>query len=133
MAYTIHRIQRTDADDWLRLRNQLWEADDHQQEIEQFFRGELDEPLEVLIARDQQGRAAGHVELSIRTDIPGLEGVRTGYIEGLYIVTQHRGSGLTRQLLRASEEWAVAQGCEALATDRADRVIVYRRFGVTGY
>lgn len=128
MPYVIRPILDTDAADWLRLRNQLWEGDDHETEIARFFRGEAEEPVAVLLAVDAQGAVVGHVELSIREDIPSLQGVRTGYIEGLYVDAPHRGAGVTLQLLRAAQQWAREQGCEAFASDRDDRVIVDARY-----
>jgi aminoglycoside 6'-N-acetyltransferase I len=128
LKYLITSIRPKDADEWLRFRNLLWEANDHANEIEQFFAGDLDEPVEVLIARDANGRAVGHVELSIRKDVSGLDGVKTGYIEGLYVDVPYRSSSLVIELLRASENWARTQGCVAFASDRQDRIIIHRRF-----
>lgn len=128
MSYRLHPARPIDTADWLHLREQLWAGDDRAAEIAQYFAGELDEPVEVLIARAADGTAAGHVELSIRNDIAGLEGLRTGYIEGLYIDAAHRHRALALALLRASEDWAQQQGCLAFASDRDDRVIVHRRY-----
>lgn len=135
MPYSIRPISPSDSDEWLRLRNLLWDGDDHQAEISQFFRGELDEPVDVLLAINDNKNVVGHVELSIREDVPSLEGLRTGYIEGLYVVAEHRATGVAVQLLRASEQWAREQGCQAFASDREDRIIVHTRFpkpGLTG-
>lgn len=126
--YTLHPARPRDTADWLRLRDRLWEGDDHATEIASYFAGQLDEPIEVLIARTLDGTAVAHVELSIRDDIAGLEGQRTGYIEGLYVDEAHRHHGVALLLLRASEAWAQAQRCTAFASDRDDRVIVHRRF-----
>jgi aminoglycoside 6'-N-acetyltransferase I len=128
MNYTINPANPDDATDWLSLREKLWDADDHAAEIQQYFAGTLFEPVQVLIARDEAGRAAAHVELSIRHDLAPLEGIRTGYIEGLYVEPAHRRSGLVQRLLRESERWAQAQGCQAFASDRSDRVIVHARY-----
>lgn len=128
MQYVIRPVRPSDSSAWLRLRNLLWAGDVHEAEIAAFFDGTVVEPVEVLIAHDHAGGAVGHVELSIREVVAGLEGVRTGYIEGLYIEESHRSTGLAIRLLRASEKWAQAQGCQAFASDREDRVIIHRRF-----
>ena len=51
-------------------------------------------------------------------------------VEGLYEVPEARGRGITRRLLRASVDWARQQKCTAFASDRADRVIMDRRYTV---
>lgn len=127
-VYVLRPVGPADAAAWARLREALWEGDDHAVEIAQYFAGTLGEPQEVLLAIAPSGEAVGHVELSIREDVPGLDGIVVGYIEGLYIAPGHRTPALLRRLLRASEDWARAQGCRAFASDREDRVIVHARF-----
>ena len=127
-AITIAAVTERDAADWLVLRDRLWPADDHAREIADYFAGRLEEPVEVFIARDADGRAVAHVELSIREDLDALRGVRTGYIEGLYVEPAFRGSGLVGRLLRHSRQWARAMKCLAFASDRDDRVIIAVRF-----
>lgn len=128
MSCVIRPIDPRHADDWQRLRTRLWAGEDHGPEVRRFFAGTLDEPVEVLLAFDDRGCAVAHVELSIRDDVAGLTGVRTGYVEGLYVDPAHRGTGLASQLLRAAVRWAAANGCRAFASDREDRVIVHARF-----
>lgn len=128
MSVSILPVKEQDAADWLALRNLLWLADDHASEIEQYFSGGLEEPVEVLIARDATGAAVGHVELSIRHDLEELQGIKTGYIEGLYVAPSHRSTDLVKRFLRESEKWALEQGCSAFASDRSDRVITHRKF-----
>lgn len=128
MNYPLHAARPGDHRDWLRLREQLWEGDDHAEEIARYFAGTLEEPVEVLIARSPDGDAVAHVELSIRDDVDGLRGQRTAYIEGLYVDEAHRHRGVALLLLRAAEQWARDQGCAAFASDRDDRVIIDRRY-----
>ncbi|EPE4527954.1 GNAT family N-acetyltransferase [Pseudomonas aeruginosa] len=128
MTVTIRPIDQSDALDWLRLRNAIWEGEDHEREIAAFFRGELEEPVQVLLAVNARGEAVAHVELSLRLDVPGLEGFRTGYIEGMYICPNYRKTGVALCLLRAAEQWAKQQDCAAFASDREDRVVVHSRF-----
>jgi aminoglycoside 6'-N-acetyltransferase I len=128
MEYSVRPIQPKESEEWLRLRNLLWGADDHATEIAQFFAGDIEEPVEVLIACDTDSHVVVHVELSIRNDIAGLNGIKTGYIGRLYVDVPHRSSGLVRKVLRESEQWARNQGCTAFASDRQDRIIVHKRF-----
>lgn len=131
MTFLIRPVEQHDANAWERLRNRLWEGEDHKSEIAEFFSGETEEPNEVLLAVTAGNKAIAHIELSLRYDIEGLAGLKTGYIEGLYVEDEHRASGVTLQLLRAAESWAQEQGCLAFASDRADRVIIHARYTAT--
>jgi aminoglycoside 6'-N-acetyltransferase I len=125
----------TDAAAWESLRRKLWPdgASDHGPEIAAFFDGKHFKDLTaVLIAEDGTGGIVGFAELSIRDDVPTLRGVRTGYVEGLYVVPRARFLGVARKLLQASRTWARKQRCAAFASDRADRVVVDRTFANVG-
>jgi aminoglycoside 6'-N-acetyltransferase I len=122
----IRRIHPHDANTWLHLRCALWPdgQEDHAPEIAAYFRGELPDVAEVLIAEDAHGEVIAFAELSVRTDLPGLAGERAGYVEGLYVIPEARGSGITRALLQASRGWARERNCAAFASDRAERIII---------
>jgi aminoglycoside 6'-N-acetyltransferase I len=119
-----------DAETWERLRCELWPdgREDHAEEIAAFFAGTTVEPDAVFIVEDPEGNAIAFAELSVRTNLPTLVGTRVGYVEGLYVVPEARGSGVTRALLRASRDWARRQNCAAFASDRAERVIIDKSF-----
>jgi len=85
-----------------------------------------------LIAEDRNATAVGYAEVSIRDDVPFLNGIRTGYVEGLYVLPQARGHGVALKLLRALRRWAHEQRCVAFASDRASRIIVDRCFARFG-
>jgi aminoglycoside 6'-N-acetyltransferase I len=128
---TIRRAAPADAPVWELLRRQLWPdaAEDHGPEIAMFFAGHHFKDLtEVLLAEDHDAVAVGYAELSIRDDVPGLSGVRAGYVEGLYVLPAVRHMSIGRRLLQASRKWAVEQGCTAFASDRAGRIVVDKTF-----
>jgi aminoglycoside 6'-N-acetyltransferase I len=112
------------------MRRDLWPdgAGDHATEIAMFFAGSLKEPLAVLVVANPTGTIVGVAELSIRADLPGMEGKRVGYLEGLYIRPEVRHRGIVRRLLHASRNWARQQGCTAFASDRAGRIIIDRSY-----
>jgi aminoglycoside 6'-N-acetyltransferase I len=126
----IRPVRPDDADLWERLRCELWPngREDHRKEIAAFFAGTVVEPDAVIIVEDGEGNAIAFAELSVRTALPTLVGTRVGYVEGLYVVPEARGLGVTRALLRASRDWARQQNCAAFASDRADRVIIDKSF-----
>jgi aminoglycoside 6'-N-acetyltransferase I len=126
----IRPVVPSDAEVWRRLRCKLWPDgnNDHGLEIANFFAGLLREPLAVFLAFDAANKTAGLVELSIRTDVPSLEGKRTAFIEGLYVVPEMRFCGVARRLLNTSRDWSRSMHCVAFASDRSGRYIVDRQY-----
>lgn len=122
----IREARPSDAAAWEALRRELWPdgTEDHGPEIAAFFAGTIAEPNAVLVAEDANGEIIAIAELSIRYDVAGLNGKRTGYVEGLYVRPAWRNRGISRELLLASKEWARKSMCEAFASDRAGRVVV---------
>ncbi len=126
----IRPINSSLASAWEAIRKKLWPegSEEHATEIRVFFNGCSTDPVEVLTAHNSSNSMVGLVELSIRLNVAGLEGKRTGYVEGLYVDPGLRGQGVARMHLTESRRWARKQGCAAFASDRADRVIIDRRF-----
>jgi aminoglycoside 6'-N-acetyltransferase I len=129
---TIRPVVRADAAEWLRLRTLLWPdgANDHEQKIEAFFAGKLDEPDAVFIAQNSDSRVLALLELAVRSELLEMKSERIGYVEGLFVEPEARRGNVARRLLEFSREWARERRCTVFASDRAERVIVYQRFGV---
>lgn len=127
----VREVALSDAPVWTALRGELWPdgVSEHGAEIAAFFRGTLPEPSAVLLSETIEGKIVGFAELSFRGDVPGLEGKRVGYVEGLYVIPEFRNKGVATKLLRASRSWATRQKCEAFASDRAGRFVIDRGFG----
>jgi aminoglycoside 6'-N-acetyltransferase I len=108
-----------DRDAWLDLRGQLWpdSRDTHARDVDRFFSGQSREPLAVLLARDESGRALGFAELSIRAYAEGCETDHVAFLEGWFVVPDARGRGVGRALVAAGESWARSQGCTEFASD----------------
>lgn len=125
----IRAVEPVDAAAWEAMRRDLWPegAEDHGHEIAAFFAGRLDEPQAVLVVEEGSSLIA-FAELSTRDDIKELAGRKVGYIEGLYVVPSFRHRGVARKLLSAARMWAGQNRCQALASDRADRIIVDPHF-----
>ncbi len=130
MPWTIRAARPDDALTWERLRYALWPGDDetHGEVTSAYFAGALNDPAHVLVAENPDSTLAGFAELSIRTDVEGLVGERTGYVEGLYVLPLARSQGIALQLLHTSREWSRAQHCTHFASDRDDRVIIDRSY-----
>jgi GNAT superfamily N-acetyltransferase len=82
-----------------------------------------------LIVANRAGEPIAIVELSVREDVPGFEGKRAGYVEGLYVIPELRHRGIARKL-HTSLNWARENQCVAFASDRAERIVRYKRFAV---
>jgi len=118
----LRRVERNDRDSWLCMRDALWPATDHSHAIDAYFAGEAREPLQVLIAFDDEN-PIGFIELSIRPYAEGCETDRVAFVEGWYVDPNSRGTGVGAALIRAAEEWARSQDCTELASDtEADNV-----------
>jgi len=123
---------------WLRMRQALWPEDDgnsHAHEIDEFFAGRRNMPLEVLLAVDERGDPIGFAELSIRAYAEDCDTDRVAYLEGWYVSPQFRRRGVGRALVGAAEGWARAQGCTEFASDalldNATSAAAHRALGFT--
>jgi len=117
---TVRAATPSDKQAWLRMRRALWpndEGDSHTREIDEFFAGRLQMPLEVLLALDESGRAIGFAELSIRPYAEDCETDRVAYLEGWYVDPHARRQGVGRALVVAAENWAKRQGCTEFGSD----------------
>lgn len=115
----IHPVKQSDRGSWERMRDALWPspAREHAGEIDRYLAGQVREPLEVLMAFDELGRAIGLIELSIRAYAEGCATDRVAFIEGWYVDPHARGKGVGAALINAAEAWARAQACTELGSD----------------
>src|SRR5215469_10402028 len=118
-ALTVRPVEDADGESWLQLRVQLWPEEsehEHREEMAMFLRGELGEPLAVLVA-ESQGALVGFAELSIRPTAEGCRTNRIGYLEGWFVAPAERRKGVGRALVEAAERWARELGCTEFASD----------------
>lgn len=87
---------------------------------------EMEEEMEKLLSinRDavflawEGGTAIGFAHCSLRHDyVEGASYSPTGYLEGIFVVEEHRGKGVAAALLAACEDWARKQNCREFASD----------------
>ena len=116
---TIESVTPADRDVWLDMRGQLWPGsrDTHPRDVDRFYAGHAREPLAVLLAKDDDGRALGFAELSIRSYAEGCTTDNVAFLEGWFVVPEARGRGVGRALVAACEQWARSQGCSEFASD----------------
>jgi aminoglycoside 6'-N-acetyltransferase I len=105
------------------MRTLLW----HDTPLEEHL-GELDDllrlgtngtlPMAILVALDQAGTPIGFLEVGLRSHADGCNPARpVGFVEGWFVQEASRNCGVGRELMRAAEEWARAQGCREMASD----------------
>ena len=63
-------------------------------------------------------KPAGFAQCQLRHDyVEGTETSPVGYLEGIYVLPEHRCKGCARELLVHCEQWAREQGCTEFASD----------------
>ena len=62
--------------------------------------------------------AIGFAQCGLRHDyVEGTSSSPVGYLEGIYVLPDHRHEGVAKQLLKACEGWAKSRGCTEFASD----------------
>ena len=121
----IRPAQTTDLEQLACLCEALWpksSAGEHAQELQLILAGKtalvLTMPLAIFVAEGDGGRLVGFVEVDLRSHADGCNPSRpVGYIEGWYVIGDHRHRGVGRILLAKAEDWARSQGCVEMASD----------------
>jgi ribosomal protein S18 acetylase RimI-like enzyme len=102
---------------WLALRLGLWPdvpADEHRADMAAIAA----KPGFVRVAIEQNGKAIGLIEVSIRTDyVNGTLASPVAFIEGLFVVPDARRRGVARRLVAQASAWAATNGWREIASD----------------
>lgn len=117
---TMAPVSQDTLDEWVRLRCALWpdaSVEEHESEADRFLGGDRHVAEEVFLALDQEGAAAGFIELSLRSHAAGCSSGRIAYVEGWYVDPAYRRHGLGAQLQQQAVVWARKRGCKELASD----------------
>jgi aminoglycoside 6'-N-acetyltransferase I len=73
---------------------------------------------EMLIARIDDGIAAGFANISIRKEyVQGSNSSPVGYIEGIYVKPEFRKQGIAKKFIELAENWSRHRGCKELGSD----------------
>jgi aminoglycoside 6'-N-acetyltransferase I len=87
-----------------------WEA-----EIETLTK--LPEPYVGFLAIGDDGEPLGFIDARVRNYAEGAPDYAAVYVEDLWVDPAHRGKGVATSLLRAVEDWALAEGHRWLGSD----------------
>lgn len=133
--FTIRPLTERDLSEWLRLRLMLWDEsteDDHKAEMVDIFQNA--EFQFVAVAEAADGNLAGFLEASIRSHVEDCETDNVGYLEGWFVESRFRRSGVGRGLVRYAEDWARQKGCLEMASDaEIDNLISQQAHDQLGY
>lgn len=60
----------------------------------------------------------GFAQCQLRYDyVEGTQSSPVGYLEGIFVIKEHRSKGIARQLLQSCEQWSKENGCTEFASD----------------
>ena len=113
----LRKAEISDARDVAKLAVLLW-PDHALSELTEEFEGLLSDPDAAVYLAFRGGRAVGFAQCQMRSDyVEGTQTSPVGYLEGIYVLPQHRGVGIAGELLAACEDWAREQGGREFASD----------------
>jgi aminoglycoside 6'-N-acetyltransferase I len=102
----------------LELVMKLWpdgEKGERRDELREMIRAE---DARIYLAFDGE-KPVGYGQFQLRRDyVEGCETTPVGYLEGIYLEPECRGSGLAARLLEAGQAWSRSRGCKEFASDR---------------
>lgn len=89
-------------------------------EFEEEFRELLQSKNAVIFLANERGEALGFAQFEQRHDyVEGTSSRPVGYLEGIFVLEEHRGKGIARALVEAGEDWARQNGCHEFGSDAA--------------
>lgn len=94
-------------------------ADEHREEVRAILGGRAPStlPLAIIVAEDGDA-VVGFAEVGLRSHADGCDGRRpVGFLEGWFVLPDHRRTGVGRRLMEAAEAWSREHGATELASD----------------
>lgn len=115
---TVRKLEEEDFSGWFRLRKMLWDEssdEEHRDEMLDIFL-HFETQL-VLVAENSDGKLIAFLEASIRPFVEDCETDAVGYLEGWFVESEFRQTGIGAKLVAAAENWARSKGCTEMASD----------------
>lgn len=119
IAMTVSRVEAEskDVEAYRELRTKLWpmSAEENRGEISQ--RLAAPGKWAVFLARDNDGKPLGFLEVRLREYAEGASSSPVGFLEGWYVAEGVRKQGVGRKLVAAGEGWARSMGCTEMGSN----------------
>ncbi|MGE3181014.1 MAG: N-acetyltransferase family protein [Phycisphaerae bacterium] len=115
----IRHANRDDRAEWHRMRCALWPDDAavHDTEIDEYLLGKWVTSIVFVAERLDGSGLCGFVEARLRDHAEGCTSSPVAYLEGWYVDSEYRRTGVGAALLSAFEQWGVANGATEAASD----------------
>lgn len=114
------RLTRAGADDLhalAKLAVLLWPGHEEEELGHKFSSLMAGNSTAFFLARKGE-RLIGFAQCQLRHDyVEGTSTSPVGYLEGIYVLEEHRRKGVAARLLSVCESWARQQGCKEFASD----------------
>src|SRR5438309_11186932 len=130
----ISQCSRETINDWVRLRSMLWPQGrgGHRREIDAMLAAP--DKFVAFVAHEQTV-AVGFAEAALRFDyVNGCETSPVVFLEGLFVLPEHRRKGIARELCASIERWGAQKGCTEFAADALlDNEVSHRVHAALGF
>ena len=119
----VRQARHCDRDELARMRLLLWpdgSFEEHLTELDAALNNRVSGnlPATILVSHNENGVLLGFIEVGLRSRADGCDPARpVGFVEGWFVHEAFRNRGVGRELMRAAQEWARAQGCVEMASD----------------
>jgi aminoglycoside 6'-N-acetyltransferase I len=123
MTSKIRQARIGDERELAQMRALLWpdeSVEEHLREAESALAGGAAGtlPSTILVSQGEGETLSGFLEVGLRSHADGCDTRHpVGFVEGWFVRQPSRGMGVGRDLMKAAEDWARAQGCLEMASD----------------
>lgn len=113
----IIKASEENLDSIVKLALMLW-SNHSVDEFTAEFKEILKDKNAAIFLAEEKGDFIGFAQCQLRFDyVEGTESSPVGYLEGIYVIENHRGMGLGRKLVSECEKWSKTRGCTEFASD----------------
>jgi aminoglycoside 6'-N-acetyltransferase I len=103
---------------FLEMALDLWGGDYESNDLEDIFLDALKAEKYKVLFYSANEKITAFIILSVRQDyVEGATSSPTGYIEGIYVKSEFRKSGIAKRLLLEGEKWLKEKGCKQIGSD----------------